>query len=176
MCQDERCGWKRFYSALLNINYFPCIHEAGVRTVSFFDPKKEQQRQHRQQRQQSTDVAKEFVVVDYNGDWTIPQREEFPNLQEIDQEFSRSLMTEEDLDEELVGDSDSESMSGFLSTLITELVRISEQDLPYMQLSLTIAAKYGIFSYMNDGDTPENRSAFRVKCCLEAENGDISLW
>jgi hypothetical protein len=174
-CQDHRCGWKQFYSALLNINYFPCIHEAGLKEVEFYDPGQEQQGldQDQDQDQESQDQDQESVrsvptdveLKEYVGEWEIPQ-----------QIVTNSLkISGHNPEDECQGDSETESMSGFISNLLTEVMSISKQDLPYRKLMITLSLRYGMFLEKN-GDSEEKRSIFRAECWLEAEAGNVALW
>jgi hypothetical protein len=65
-CHDTRCGWKAYYSSLF-LTDFPCIHEVGSRTVTWYHPE-----------QDELDVVVNDIleIKEYRGTWRIPNTDD----------------------------------------------------------------------------------------------------
>jgi hypothetical protein len=159
-CTDIRCGWKAYYTHLMRVNYFPCVHKVGLKKVVWYNP--------------GLDgglplVTDSLEEIEYNGDWTIPEARNAKSITKIglENEWHR----------------DSLSVSAFLSTLATELSYICKESPPYPHLIATLAHLYDDFlkkkAKENQGpypETEENRSNFRIDCWLRAKEEGIAVW
>jgi hypothetical protein len=151
ICQDERCGWKKYYSSIL-FTSFPCVHEVGTKQIEWFKP---------EQLTPENIVQDSIEVVDYHGSLEISHLDDSYNIPKnsIENECYR----------------DTETTSAFIVTLATEISNISRKGIEYQQLVATLSAWYYHF-LDGEEDTFITRSNFRVECWLKAESGDIEIW
>jgi hypothetical protein len=150
-CRDEKCGWKNYFSALLCTN-FPCVHEVGSRTVSWFQPEEEQ-----------TEITFDdvFQMIEYGGTWDIPHSDDIDCISEnsFESEWYR----------------DSVTRSAFIEVLAREVTSISRQHIPNPHMIATLGACYAEFLGGGE-DNVITRSNFRAEWWIKAEIGDIEVW
>jgi hypothetical protein len=167
-CTEVRCGWKAYYTALMNVKYFPCVHEVGFKPIEWYQPEEEPSSNHVEEEEQANNIVEGPVETEpHTGEWAIPEPKEDTPLPEIrlENEWYK----------------DSETICAFICTLVTEILYISRQDLVRDWLIAALSADYMLFlihqeEEENRQDSAENRSNFRVLCWCNAKNNNIKLW
>jgi hypothetical protein len=144
----------------VQLNWFPCVHEVGFKTVNFKQRIEEQPREQ----QQMIRVEGPVEEIEDDGSWV--------------ELFSRCINPMTKINQKNKWHKDAESISAFIETLATEILYISKDRFPFTQLAVTLSSWYEKYLQSREGpkkDTVEGRSDFRIEWWFMAEYHCVKL-